>query len=226
MGRTSFWSVWMEAAGDGADPREVYSVEMRVGSIPRNLADEFAPLRSDAASLSRHCPISLPSLLCPLAQRRPRPAAARAHAVAAVHGPRHAVPRSPAVDWPRHAALAPAGEAEPLRRRGWRAMSAAAGEGRGRAPSTTRAKAGSGGSDPAPPCSLHTKARGNAEKAASGGSGPAPVPLLHAEARGRAGGGRRRLQAMPRMGPAGRARGGRRQLRFAEKKKEKGERKK
>ena len=65
---------------------------------------------------------------------------------------------------------------------------AAAGEGRGRAPSTTRAKAG------------------------SGGSGPAPAPLLHAEARGRAGGGRRRLQAMPRMGPAGRARGGRLQL--------------
>ena len=43
---------------------------------------------------------------------------------------------------------------------------AAAGEGRGRAPSTTRAKAGSGGSGPAPPCSLHAKARGNAEKAA------------------------------------------------------------
>ena len=89
---------------------------------------------------------------------------------------------------------------------------AAAGEGRGRAPSTTRAKAGSGGSGPAPPCSLHAKARGNAEKAASGGSGPAPAPLLQAEARGRGGGGRRRLQAMPRMGPAGRARGGRRQL--------------
>ena len=186
----------MEAEWDGADPKEIYSVEMRVGSTPRNLTDELAPLRSDAASLSRHCPhLSPVSPLLPhaptlsrlsrgpLAQRRPRSAAARAPAVATVHGPRHAVPRSPAVDWPRHAALAPAGEAEPLRRRGRRAMSAAAappgeegaaaGEGRGRAPSTTRAKAG------------------------SGGSGPAPAPLLHAEAHGRAGGGRRRWIRLP-----------------------------
>ncbi|XP_039855317.1 translation initiation factor IF-2-like [Panicum virgatum] len=102
----------------------------------------------------------------------------------------------------RACAVGEKGEAEPLRRQGRRATSAAAappgeegaaaGEGRGRAPSTTRAKAGGGGSGPTSPCSLHAKARGNAEKAANGRSGPAPAPLLHAEAHGRAGGARRR----------------------------------
>ena len=60
MGRTPFWSVWMEAAGDGANTRREYSVKMRVCSVRRNLADESAPLCFDGGvSL---LPVSLPSL--------------------------------------------------------------------------------------------------------------------------------------------------------------------
>jgi len=132
MGRTSFWSVWMEAAGDGADPREVYSVDMRVSSVPRNLADEFAPLRSDAASLSRHCPISLPSLLSAAPCPHLSPVSPAQRALVRPERLQAAAPTAPAA-------------ASPRRRQPTPAAAARARPGRRRAPATATAEEGAGG---------------------------------------------------------------------------------
>ena len=139
MGRTSFWSVWMEATGDGADPREVYSVEMRVGSIPRNLADEFAPLRSDAASLSRHCPISLPSLLSAAPCPHLSPVSPAQRALVRPERLQAAAPTAPAAAAPRPRRRAP------RRRQPTPAAAARAWPGRRSAPATDTAEEGAGG---------------------------------------------------------------------------------
>ena len=139
MGRTSFWSVWMEAAGDGADPREVYSVDMRVSSVPRNLADEFAPLRSDAASLSRHCPISLPSLLSAAPCPHLSPVSPAQRALVRPERLQAAAPTAPAAAAPRPHRRAP------RRRQPTPAAVARARPGRRRAPATATAEEGAGG---------------------------------------------------------------------------------